>query len=456
MTFHIPDGAHVVVGLGVSGQAIVHHLRRRGVEVVALDQQHASAGAQVLRECYADLPVFTGALETLDLTPACEIVLSPGADPHQSLFDHVRDRLTGEMALFVRALEPGTPVIAITGSNAKSTVTTLVGEMARAMDYTPGVGGNLGTPALTLLDEGKADLFVLELSSFQLEMTPSLGADVAVFLNVSEDHLDRHGNMARYIAAKQRIFLQAKQAVVNQDDPATWPTCDVPVIQRFTTQRPEGEMWGIGEHAGQRVLMKGNTPLLACSDMTQSGLHHYANALAALMIGDAMGWPMAALCKVLRQFKGLPHRAEWIARQAGVDWVNDSKGTNVGATLAAINGIGATLSGRLVWLGGGIGKGADFTPLVPALAQYARAAIVFGRDRAQLRDVLSAVVPVHVVDTMAQAQQMARELACAGDTVLLSPACASMDQFTNYMARGDAFKADVLAHAGIDSQKEQP
>lgn len=456
MTFHIPDGAQVVVGLGVSGQAIVHHLKRQGAEVVALDSQHASAGAKALRECYADLPVFTGALETLDLTPACEIVLSPGVDPHQPLFDRVRNRLTGEIALFVRALPPGTPVIAITGSNAKSTVTTLVGEMARAAGYMPGVGGNLGTPALTLLDEGQVDLFVLELSSFQLEMTPSLGADVAVFLNVSEDHLDRHGDMARYIAAKQRIFLQAKHAVVNQDDPATWPVNEVPLIQRFTTHAPEQDAWGIGEHAGQRMLMKGTTPLLACDAMPLKGLHHYANALAALMVGDAMGWPMAMLYSVLKQFKGLPHRAEWVACHAGVDWVNDSKGTNVGAALAAINGLGATVSGKLVWLGGGIGKGADFTPLASALGRYARVAIVFGRDRAQLQHALAAAVPVHVVDTMTDALQRARELACEGDTVLLSPACASMDQFKNYMARGEAFRADVIAHVHNASHKEQP
>lgn len=455
MAFPIPNGAHVVVGLGVSGQAIVHHLVARGANVVAVDGQPDAPGARALATRYPGMGIHAGPLDALDMTPAAEVVLSPGVDPHQPLFDLVRDRLIGEIGLFARDVDPQIPVIAITGSNAKSTVTTLVGEMARAAGLAPGVGGNLGTPALALLDQGGVDVFVLELSSFQLEMTPALPVRVAALLNISEDHLDRHGDMAHYVAAKQRVFMQARHAVVNQDDRATWPAHSLPQTHRFTLNVPQQGEWGVAQHDGQSTLMHGDQPVIACTDMLLRGLHHYANALAALVIGHAMGWPLTAMCDVLRRFKGLPHRAETVGCLHGVQWINDSKGTNVGASLAAIEGIGSTLSGKLIWLGGGIGKGADFTPLASALARHARAAILFGRDRQLLKQALAAAVPIHVVDDLAQAVALAHSLAQAGDAVLLSPACASQDQFRNYIARGEAFTAHVHALLSDEPQEKE-
>ena len=447
MSFGIPEGATAVVGLGVSGQAIIRHLAAQGRTLVALDGNSDSPGIAWVNTHYPNVATWAGELSGVDLSPAAEVVLSPGIDPHLAAFDAVRDRLVGEIGVFARDVPKGTQVVAITGSNAKSTVTTLVGAMAAAAGYRPGIGGNLGVPAVQLLDEGEHDLFVLELSSFQLETTPSLRTRVSAFLNLSEDHLNRHGDMACYRAAKQRIFLDAQYAVVNADDPATWPdgepTCEVIL---FGLETPGEAEWGlVNDSRGTLWLAHGVLMVMPLDELPQQGLHHYANALAALAIGTAMGWPIDAMCRALREFKGLEHRAQVVAEFDGVCWINDSKGTNVGASLAAIEGIGPTISGQLIWLGGGIGKGADFTPLAAPLARYARAAIVFGRDAALIAQALGDAVPVHRVATMEDAQELALTLAKPGDAVLLSPACASQDQFHNYNERGNLFRDKVIA-----------
>ena len=447
MSFSIPVGATAVVGLGISGQAIVHHLAAQGQALVALDGNPDSPGVAWVKQHYPDIPVWAGDITTLDLRPAAEVVLSPGVDPHQSVFEAVSDKVIGEIGVFARDLPADMPVIAITGSNAKSTVTTLVGEMAIAAGHQPGIGGNLGVPALQLLDEKGHDLFVLELSSFQLETTPSLRTRVSAFLNLSEDHLNRHGDMAGYRAAKQRIFLDAQHAVVNADDPATWPEGEPAYeVILFGLEAPGEAEWGVVHDAGGNPwLAHGALMVMRLDELPLQGLHHYANALAALAIGTAMGWSIDAMCKVLREFKGLEHRAQIVGEFDGVCWVNDSKGTNVGASLAAIEGIGPTIDGQLIWLGGGIGKGADFTPLAAPLARYARAAILFGRDAKLIEQALDDAVPIHHVATMVEAQELALTLAEAGDVVLLSPACASQDQFRNYNERGNIFRDKVIA-----------
>ncbi|WP_414502784.1 UDP-N-acetylmuramoyl-L-alanine--D-glutamate ligase [Zymobacter sp. IVIA_5232.4 C2] len=447
MSFGIPVGATAVVGLGVSGQAIIRHLAARGCSLVALDGNPDSPGVTWVRTHYPDVPVWAGDLAALDLTPAAEVVLSPGIDPHQPVFEAVRERVVGEIGIFARHLPAGMQVVAITGSNAKSTVTTLVGAMAEAAGHRPGIGGNLGVPALQLLDEGDHDLYVLELSSFQLETTPSLRTRVSAFLNLSEDHLNRHGDMAGYRAAKQRIFLDAQHAVVNADDPATWPDGEPAYeVILFGLDAPGEAEWGIISDAGGKLwLAHGVLMVMRLDELPLQGLHHYANALAALAIGTAMGWPIDAMCSVLRSFKGLEHRAQIVGEFDGIRWIDDSKGTNVGASLAAIEGIGPTIDGQLIWLGGGIGKGADFTPLAEPLARHARAAILFGRDAALIEQALDGAVPVHHANTMVEAQELALTLAEPGDVVLLSPACASQDQFRNYNERGNIFRDKVIA-----------
>ncbi|MEQ7870889.1 UDP-N-acetylmuramoyl-L-alanine--D-glutamate ligase [Chromohalobacter salexigens] len=441
----VPAAHTLVIGLGVSGQAIARHLSRRGEPFMVADTRESPAGLEAFRAAHPGVDVVCGPLEALDMQEAREIVLSPGVDPRTpGLIDYVDHpgsgpEVVGEMALFVR--ECRSPIAAITGSNAKSTVTTLLGEMARESGWKTAVGGNLGTPALDLLDESPdAELFVLELSSFQLETTPWLGADTAAFLNLSEDHLDRHGDMQGYRAAKQRIFRGARHAVVNAEDPATWPDAPSCAVTRFTTDMPESGEWGIVDHDGERWLAQGRAAIMPVGQVRMPGRHNHANALAALAMGAHLGLSREAMCRVLERFPGLPHRGEFIVEREGVRWINDSKGTNVGATLAAIAGIGSDLEGRLVLLAGGDGKGADFSPLAEPLAHHAREAIVFGRDAERLEQALSARLPVTRVADLAAAMQRARTIARAGDTVLLSPACASLDQFPNYMARGEAFR----------------
>ncbi|MGR2737646.1 UDP-N-acetylmuramoyl-L-alanine--D-glutamate ligase [Billgrantia sp. Q4P2] len=443
----VAKGETLVVGLGISGRAICRHLAREKVPFMVADTREAPPGLDEFRAAHPGVALHCGALTALDMSEAEEIVVSPGVDPHTpglaEMLKRRRDSgeplVVGEIALFVRAARA--PIAAITGSNAKSTVTTLLGDMAEAAGRRVAVGGNLGTPALDLLAEvPEAELYVLELSSFQLETTPCLGAETAAFLNLSEDHLDRHGDLTGYRAAKLGIFRGARHAVVNAEDAMTWPLEPLPMMDRFTTLPPESDEWGIARQAGRDWLMHGGTALIATDELGLAGRHNQANALAALAMGSHLGFPLDAMCEVLRRFKGLAHRSELIAEHDGICWINDSKGTNVGATLAAIAGLGPTLPGRLVLLAGGLGKGADFAPLAEPMARYGREAILFGTDAARLAAALQDSVAVTRVADLETAMRRAREIAEPGDCVLLSPACASLDQFPNYLARGEAFR----------------
>lgn len=450
----VPEGVTLVVGLGISGRAICRHLERHDVPYMVADTRAVPPGVDDFHAAHPGVVIHCGPLSALDLSAVAEVVVSPGIDPRTpglSALLAQRCRATGEplvigeIALFTRAARA--PIAAITGSNAKSTVTTLVGEMAAEAGRRVAVGGNLGTPALDLLvDEPHADLYVLELSSFQLETTPRLGAECAAFLNLSEDHLDRHGDMATYRAAKLGIFRGARYAVINAQDPGTWPDAPLPAQTRFTTDAPRPDEWGIGTYRGAEWLMHGATPLMPTAEVRLAGRHNQANALAALAMGHRLGLPLDAMCRVLRRFPGLPHRGELVAEVDGVRWINDSKGTNVGATLAAIAGLGPTLEGRLILLAGGVGKGADFTPLAEPLSRYGRGALLFGLDAERLARALRGQLPVTEVEELPTAMAMAAELAEPGDCVLLSPACASLDQFANYQERGETFRRWVLRH----------
>lgn len=435
----------LVVGLGISGRAIARFLHARHEPFTMADTREAPPGLAAFRADFPHVDCHLGSLATLDLERFDEIVVSPGVDIVRAGLADVRERVVGEIELFVR--ECRVPILAITGSNAKSTVTTLVGEMLRAAGRRVAVGGNLGDAALDLLlDRPDAECFVLELSSFQLETTHRLGAFCAAFLNLSPDHLDRHGDLEGYRLAKARIFAGAHYAVVNAEDRATRQDSDVALeVLDFTTQAPTMNQWGVipATVEAPASLARGQTPLMPLAELGLIGRHHVANALAAAAIVDTLNVSWPVIRDVLAGFRGLPHRGEIITERGGVRWVNDSKGTNVGATLAAIAGIGDALDGRLIWLGGGVGKGADFTPLAPPLARYAREAIVFGEDASRLETTLAAHLPTRRVATLLEAMRRAYTIARPGDCVLLSPACASLDQFPNYMARGDAFR-DIL------------
>lgn len=440
-------GLRVVVGLGKTGLSAVQYLAAQGYRVAVNDTRLSPPNV-------AELPVGVdchfGGLDQALLCRAEEIILSPGISPQEPELQAAQRQgvsIIGDVQLLRRATD--LPIIAITGSNAKSTVTTLVGEMARAAGKRVAVGGNLGTPALQLLDNDP-ELIILELSSFQLETTSHLNAAVAVVLNMSEDHLDRHGTMLAYHQAKHRIFQGCQRYVVNRDDPLTRPLIadNTPSVS-FGLNAPDMHQFGVLRDAdGTPWLARGRERLLQANLMPIKGNHNIANALAALALGEAVGLPLSAMLETLQRFGGLPHRCQFVTEQAGVSFYNDSKGTNVGATLAAIEGLGGALAPqqRLVVIVGGVGKGQDFRPLRQAIIRYARAVILIGEDAHRIAEAIGDdIAQVHAV-TLVDAVAQTRLLAQAGDAVLFSPACASFDMFLNYEERGAQFMAVV--HAG--------
>lgn len=436
--------SRVVVGLGLTGLSCARHLHRLGLTFAVVDTREQPPELATLRAEMPEVAVFTGSVPAELLATASELIVSPGIAPDDPLLAEAVQAgatILGDIDLFMR--QAHAPVIGITGSNAKSTVTALVGAMARSAGLAVGVGGNLGPPALDLLDETNA-LYVLELSSFQLERSHSLGLAVAAVLNISADHLDRHGSMPRYHQAKHRIFRGCRAAVVNPDDPLTVPLVapDVDVVS-WRVGVPELNGFGLREMDGQAYLCRGFDALLPVSELGIVGRHNIANALAALAIGAAAGLPTDAMLAALRDFRGLPHRCERVAQFAGVTWVNDSKGTNIGATEAALSGLGGERD--IVLIAGGQGKGADFSALRGAVQRHCRALVLIGEDAPQLAAALQDCTETQRVDSLEAAVQAAAELAQPGDTVLLSPACASFDMFAGFAARGAAFIDAVRA-----------
>ena len=425
----------LVIGLGKTGASAVRFLLREGAEVTVTDSRANPPGLNEVKSL-AGVEFRLGGF----YAPAAPklAVLSPGVSPQEAFVRELvaaRVEVVGDVELFAR--KALAPVIGITGANGKSTVTSLVGEMARVAGVRAPTGGNLGTPALDLLDE-TAQLYVLELSSFQLETARSLRCKAATVLNLSEDHLDRHGSFDAYAAAKARIYTGCETAIVNRDDAAVMKWAPQNPVS-FGLTAPSVGHYGLIRDGGEAWLARGPQKLLPVSALKIAGWHNAANALAALALADAAGIPRDAALTALREFPGLRHRCEFVAEIGGVRWYNDSKGTNVGATLAALQG----LSGPLVWLGGGQGKGQDFSPLCAPLTEKGRAAVVYGQDADALEACLKQTLPTHREPDLVATVSRARALAQAGDTVLLSPACASLDQFRNYEERGARFCALV-------------
>ncbi|PTQ89874.1 UDP-N-acetylmuramoyl-L-alanine--D-glutamate ligase [Agitococcus lubricus] len=439
-------GLKVVVGLGKTGLSCVRYLKQMGYTVAVNDTRENPPNLAELRTEYPDVVVSLGHLDAELLLSAQEIVCSPGISINEPALAAARQhgiQVIGDIELFCRATT--TPIVAITGSNAKSTVTTLVGLMAEAAGIVVGVGGNLGTPVLELLAQ-PADLYVLELSSFQLETTFSLQAAAATILNISEDHMDRYANMQEYHAAKQRIYRNCHYYVTNRQDLLTVPLLPEHIPNTsFGLNPPDLHQYGVIKEQGVSYLAKGAQKLMPTQEMGIFGEHNVANALAALALGEAVNIPMTAMLTTLRHFTGLPHRCQLVTKQQQVAWYNDSKGTNVGATLAAINGLGASISGQVILIAGGVGKGQDFRPLSPALVQYSKAVVLIGEDAQKIDAALSPQLVKYYASTLVDAVQQAHQLACAGDAVLLSPACASFDMFKHYEDRGHQFVAAVNA-----------
>jgi UDP-N-acetylmuramoylalanine--D-glutamate ligase len=368
------------------------------------------------------------------------VVASPGVSLAEPFFAEARRRgltIVGDLELFARAVDA--PVVGITGTNGKSTVTTLVARMAQRAGVRVRAGGNLGAPALELLTNG-TELYVLELSSFQLETTATLGCRAATVLNVSPDHLDRYPSVASYAAAKARIFARCDTAVINLDDPLVMAMPRAaPRTLSFSLRAAIGADYAVAMREREWWLTRAGAPLMPVSAMKIRGLHNVANALASLALGEALSLPLPAMLQELAAFAGLPHRSQWVADVRGVTYIDDSKGTNVGATLAAVAG----MPGPLVMIAGGDGKNQDFAPLAAAFRGKVRHAVLIGRDAALIERALAGVCTLETCATLPAAVRAAARAALAGDTVLLSPACASLDMFRDYSHRGAVFTQAV-------------
>lgn len=431
----------LVVGLGATGLSIARYLRRSDIDAMFFDSREIPPGMDELDKVWPDAEVLLGDVKL----PAgvARIITSPGVPETHPMLQSARKQqleVVSDIELFAREVKA--PFVAVTGSNGKSTVTTLLYHMCVADGRETLAGGNLGEPALDLLEHPVPDIYVLELSSFQLQRTQKLPAAVAVLLNVSPDHLDWHTDEAEYRQSKYRVFREADAAVVNRADAtARGHTRDCEHVISFGLDAPEEGQFGLRKEDTETYLAQGEVLLLSTRDLAMYGVHNQLNALAALAAGELIGLSKQAMLQVLVEFTGLPHRMQFVARIGAVDFINDSKATNVAAAVASINSV----DGMLVLIAGGDGKGGDFSELAAALEGKLRAAVLIGKDAEAIEAALDTVMPVQFADDMAAAVRMAADCAEAGDTVLLAPACASLDMFKNYMARGDAFAAGVEA-----------
>ena len=449
-------GKHVLVlGLGESGLAMAQWCARNGATVRVADTRAAPPYLDELKHRVASADFCPGEFDKSLLDGIDLVALSPGLPSDLPVLDEAGARgiaVTGEIELFAQGLRAlgvreRTRVIAITGTNGKTTTTALAGHLCRAAGKVTGVAGNISPAALTALmacqDAGKLpEVWVLELSSFQLETLATLDADAATVLNVSDDHLDRYAGLDDYAAAKARIFAGGGVQVLNRQDPRV-KRMAIPArrLITFGLDAPaDSADFGLRQNKGEAWIARGDEFLLPVRELPLSGLHNAANAMAALALCAAVGLEAAGLLPSLRDFAGLPHRVERVAEIGGVTWFDDSKGTNVGATVAALEG----LQRKVVVILGGDGKGQDFSPLKGALAAHGRAAVLIGRDGPAIGTAIEGCgVPVLAAGDMDEAVRVAARAAQAGDAVLLSPACASFDMFRNYEHRAQVFVAAV-------------
>jgi UDP-N-acetylmuramoylalanine--D-glutamate ligase len=459
---HLKDRRVLVLGLGDTGLSCARWLVRRGAHVSVADTRAEPPHARALASELPGVPLTTGAFEARTFARADAIALSPGIDRRDSHIAHALRRgvpVVGDVELFAQALPHIAAargarhprVLAITGSNGKSTVTAMTGEACRATGRPTLVAGNIGLPvldALTAIEDGAPlpEIFVLELSSFQLESTASLEPDAATVLNLSEDHLDRYNGIADYAAAKARIFAGNGVQVLNRLD--AWSLAMGRPGRRIVTfgaDAPRGDSeWGVRERGGASLLAYGADDLIPIAQLRVPGLHNAVNALAALALARALALPLAPLLEGLKRFGGLPHRLQPVGEVCGIVFYDDSKGTNVGATIAALSG----MSVPVTLIAGGDGKGQNFAPLAPAIKAHARALVLIGRDADAIAAVIrGSGVPIARANSMEEAVEAAYRASSRGDAVLLSPACASYDMFRSYVHRGEAFAQAVRALA---------
>jgi len=451
MQITLKDKKVLVLGLGDTGLSALRWLHSQGARLSVADTRDVPPGLDALKAELPNVVVYTGALKS-DVFDGVDLaVISPGVPLSEPEIQAAIQRgvpVVGDVELFAQYRPTSAKLIAITGANGKTTVTTLVGEMCKVAGLKTIVAGNIGLPVLDTLSMETPDVYVLELSSFQLETTNNLLADAATMLNLSEDHMDRYDSMQSYAVAKAHIFYQAKLQVLNRDDAWSMMMSRAKLAQvTFGLDDAVAEQdYGIKQVDGEAWLSCGTHDLMNIRDLKIAGLHNASNALAAIALCRGIGLDFAPIIQTLYNFKGLPHRVEWVANVDEVDYYDDSKGTNVGATCAALSG----LSQKVVLIAGGDGKGQDFSPLKDAVSANARAVVLIGRDAPLIEaELLSTNVPMYHAADLPEAVTIARKLAQIGDAVLLSPACASFDMFKNYVHRAEVFVAAVkrMEHA---------
>lgn len=427
----------LVFGLGATGLSVARFLQRKQISATFVDSRAEPPGLAELSDISPDAEIVLGDVSDKLLKNTARIIVSPGVADSEPLLCAARERdveIISDIELFAR--DAKAPFVAVTGSNGKSTVTTLLSLMCDAAGINGVAGANLGVPALDLLDGDEPDFFILELSSFQLQRTLDLPAKIAVLLNISPDHLDWHESDQQYRDAKYRIFAQAESAVINRADEEVEKHLakELPRIS-FGLDVPATGQYGVVEDEGEWFLARGDQLLLSSADIAMVGKHNQANALAALATGELMGLPLSAMLQVLNEFPGLPHRMQYVGHKGRADFINDSKATNVGAAIASVESI----DGFVVLIAGGQGKGGDFAELAKATFGKLRVAILIGEDAPLLEEAFVDLAPSERANGMRAAVNRAAELAVAGDTVLLAPACASFDQYANYQQRGEDF-----------------
>ena len=431
----------LIVGLGKTGLSIARYLSANDVSFAVMDTRAEPPSADVLQSEFPEVEYHFGGLSAEVMCSAQRMIVSPGialATPEIEKARSLGIEVIGDIELFAR--EAKAPIVAITGSNGKTTVTTLVDRMAKQAGVKVATGGNIGMPALELLNQRKTELYVLELSSFQLETTDSLKCKAACILNICEDHLDRYaGRLDLYAAAKATIYKNCEVKIVNRDDTKVVNLASDNRAVTFGSGPTYRGHYGVLLEGSERWLARGEQKLLNTNEMKVAGGHNEVNALAALALAEAAGIDEQSCIEVIASFEGLEHRTQWVGQHNEINWYNDSKGTNVGATVAALKG----LPGKTVLLAGGQGKGADFSPLADVVQKYARAVVLFGEDAELIALALKGDIPIVFATDIKDAVKQAQELACIGDNVLLSPACASFDMFANYEQRGHAFMETV-------------
>lgn len=432
----------VIIGLGVTGISVARYLTREGKTFSVVDSSLSAQALTGFKQEFPEVHVVEGPLDYAQWGAVSQIILSPGVardTPAVAAAIAAGIEVIGDIELFVRAATA--PIVAITGSNGKTTVTTLVGQMASCAGVKVGVGGNVGVPALDILSDD-VELYVLELSSFQLESIELLNAEVATVLNVSPDHMDRYKDLHEYMRTKQRIYFGAATSVCNRDDPLTQPpvAADRRYVS-FGSSAPDLKQWGLTREGETTFITKGLEKLLNLEAIKLRGTHNALNALAALAIGEAVSLPMAAMLNALKSYQGLAHRCEFITTIGEVHFYNDSKATNVGAAIAAVEGLASAKN--IILIAGGDGKGADFSALKGVARQHIKALVTIGADGEKIAAVCGDYCAVSSASNLRDAIKRCQQLAAPGDVVLLSPACASFDMFKSYQDRGQQFRQCV-------------